>query len=241
MNQTLHCIALRTIAHSDSQYILSVWSAEAGLISVSIPAANTRAARRVRALTMPLSLFEAVSAAPQNRPVKRLKDYKPWRMTSLLSTDISRLITTEFLTDWLESVLRHAPQDSMFTDFLAEGIVILNLIPAADVMTAALWIMFRLTHFYGIEPDLSPEGDYLSIPDGCIMRTAPANGIFFTGKDLELFRRLGNLDISSPHGAFSRAERRRLIDMLLTYYTTHHIPCLNLKALETLGTISAAH
>ncbi|MDE7426683.1 MAG: recombination protein O N-terminal domain-containing protein [Muribaculaceae bacterium] len=239
MNQTLHCIALRSIAHSDSQYILSVWSAEAGLISVSVPAAHTPAARRIRALTMPLSMFEAVTSGPQTRPIKRLKDYKPWRMTSTLSSDISRLITAEFLTDWLEAVLRHAPQDTLFTDFLAEGLVILNLIPPADVMTAALWIMFRLTHFYGIMPDLSREGDYLSIPDGYIMRTAPASGIFFTGADLELLRRLGKMEISTSHGAFSRTERRRLIDILLTYYTAHHIPCLNLRALETLDNISA--
>lgn len=83
MYTALHCIALRTVRHSDTKNIVSAWSRELGRVAFAFPAGSGREARRRRALTTPLALFEGQCELRPGREIHTIRDLRRSRAARL--------------------------------------------------------------------------------------------------------------------------------------------------------------
>ncbi len=72
MQETLHMIALRTVAYADDRSILSAYTRSRGFMSLLVRGGKGREASRRRALLQPMSVVECVADIVPGRDVSRI-------------------------------------------------------------------------------------------------------------------------------------------------------------------------
>lgn len=236
MYRSVTGIALRTIRHSDSRSILSVWTAELGHISVNVPADNGRRASRTRALTMPLSpICMEVDIRP-DRQIFNIRELRPAFTTPGISCDPGKVMTAIFLADFLEVSLRGQQPEPLMTTFILENIRLLDRLPHAAALNFIIYFLVRLTSFLGIDPDPADPGTLFDLREGCFRLSAPLHNQYLDEVSTSVLRALLRINRRNlARFKFSRSERRSILDKLLLYYTIHHRPVLSLPSLAVIA------
>lgn len=236
MYHTVTGIALRTVRHNDRQSLLSLWTAELGRITVAVPATGGRQAVRLRALTMPLSLISAEVDVRPGRDIHSYREMRPLTVLSGISADPAKTLTALFLADFLETTLRSAPADRAMSEFLFEKIVEFDSLSDRAVPNYHLYLLLRLTRFFGIEPDWNEPGAVFDLAEGRFRRSAPLHSQFIEGDEALTLRKLARASARSLRVfRLGREGRRRTLDLLLQYYTIHHRPVVGLPSLAVLS------
>ena len=225
MYSTLHCVALRTIRHDDRTSILSAWSAERGRVAVAMPAGSGREAQRRRALTMPLSLFEAVDVTRSGRELLQLRDIRPAAVTSSLRAHPVKTALALFIADVLDSVLRTSAPDGRLSDFLFGAVRALDATSDANALANFhLWFLRALATLTGIAPDFGSwsPGAVFDMAEGLFRSTPPVHGRYLLPADALGVRLLGRLTLDNIRRVrLNRDTRRRLLDGTLDYFALH--------------------
>lgn len=239
MLTTLHAVALRTVRYNDRQSILTAWTAETGRMSFALSEANTAEARRRRALSMPLSLFEATVDLRPDRDIVNIRDMRPSLTTPNTASHPVRAAVAMFAAEILGAVLRESgvPDPGMYA-------VIRAMAEATDTLGARalanlpLWFMHRLSVPLGFEPDFTEarpgswfnalRGVFSPSRDTSVRETYP----YADMRPLLMFARM---DTSQLHRLrLAAGHRRILLDHILTYYSMHHTPLRGLRSLPVL-------
>lgn len=236
MYRSVTGIALRTVRYSDSKAILSVWTAELGRISVNLPANNGRRASRVRALTMPLSPICLEVDVRPDRAIFNIRELRPAITIPGIGADPAKTITALFLADFLEVSLRDLQPEPLMTKFILESVSLLDRLPHITALNFNIYFLIRLTRFLGIEPDWVEPGTLFDLREGCFRLSAPLHNQYLDEASTAILRHLSRI---SPRNlvcfSFTRAERHRILDQLLLYYTMHHRPVLSLPSLAVIA------
>ena len=241
MFTTLHCIALRSVKHSDSKSILSAWSRELGRISIAMPEGCSREARRRRALTMPLGLFEGECDLRPGRDILSMRDVKPSGTLPGGTMNPAKTAGAMFLADVLDALLRHSPADEHLSIFLFDAMdTFASENRPAAICNFHIVFLYRLMHFLGIEPHMGSwrEGAYFDLREGRFSLTMPLHDFYLSDDGVAAMRLLARLNYRTMHLArFSREDRNRILDTLLDYYTAHLVRLDSLKSLQVLRSL----
>lgn len=238
MYTSIHCIALRTVRHSDSKNILSVWSRELGRVSLIVPAGSGREARRRRALSTPLSTFEGECDVRPGRELLTVRDVRPMPGSLALSADPSKSFAAVFLAEALDLLLRRSERDDTLSDFLFGSLAVFaRLEGAASSANFHLVFLYRLAGPLGIAPDVAEwrEGYVFDMRDGVFRPSAPAHADYLLPTETSALVWLDRLNYRNMrvwrtgHGA-----RNEILDRILRYYAIHLAPLTALKSLEVL-------
>ncbi len=230
MYTPLHCIALRTVRHSDSRAILTAWSAERGRIAVALPDGKGREAVRRRALTMPLAMFECIADLRPGKDILTVRDLRPSPGSpAAAAPGPARTMLHLFLAEALDRLLRESAPQPLLADYLFDSLRRLGRMarPAA-LANFHIVFLFRLARFLGVAPDISvPAGSdasrlYFDLRDARFRASLPAHPLFLAGDEAAAVALLGRLDFENLHLAhFTREERARILDGILDYYRLH--------------------
>lgn len=242
MYEALHCIALHTVRHSDRQSILAAWTLERGRVGILMPADNGREARRRRALTMPLALFEGVESTRPGRDLLLLRDLRPSAVTQSLHSHPVKGAMAMFLAELLDSVLRTTQPDERLWRFLTASVQALDAMTApTGVANFHLWFMRALATLTGIAPDFGSwrPGAVFDMREGLFRRTAPLHGRYLLPAEAEGVRLLGRLTAENmARVRLNREVRGRMLDGLLEYYALHGaLPSGGLRSLEVVRSL----
>lgn len=247
MYTPLHCIALRTVRHSDSRAILTAWSSELGRVSIGMPDGKGREATRRRALTMPLSLFEAVADVRPGREILSVRDMRPMSGSPASGAPgPARTMLHFFLAEVLDRLLRQSVPDPLLSDYVFGSIRRLGRLSSpAGAANFHLVFLFGLTRFLGIAPDTAvpagsePDKLIFDMRDATFRRTPPRHPLFHSGQEAAAVALLGRLTFDNMHIAhFTRDERARILDGIIDYYRLHLTPPGDLRSLEVLRQLS---
>lgn len=227
--EELHCIALRTVRHSDRQSILAAWSRERGRVGIVMPADNGREARRRRALTMPLALFEGIEPSrPCSGELVRLRELRPTAVTSSLHSHPVKGSVALFLAEVLDSVLRMAQPEQRLWDFLEASVRALDALSApVAVANFHLWFLRALATLTGIAPDFGTwrPGAVFDMEEGVFRASAPLHGRYLQPEEALAVRLLGRMTPANIAGIrMPRELRSRMLDGILEYYALHGMP-----------------
>lgn len=231
MYRKLDCIALRTVKYSDKNAILSAFSREEGRVSLLVPAGTGRAAARLRALMMPMGMFECVAEIRPARDILPVRDVRPITLPPI--GDPLRSSLALFLADILGGVLREQAADPSLFQFLERAINLLGDVPSATnphPLTAKalcnfhIWFLLRLTVPLGIEPDWSTyrPGSYFDLTGGIFRTLPPSHRNFLPQGESATGRLLSRLTPRNlGHLQLTRFERNTVLDRILLYFRTH--------------------
>lgn len=243
MYTPLHCIALRTVRHSDSRAILTAWSAELGRVSIGMPDGRGREASRRRALTMPLAFFEAVGDVRPGRDILTVRDLKATAGSPTgAAPGPARTMLHLFLAEALDHLLRQSSPEPLLSEYVFGSLRELGRMthPVA-LANFHIVFLFGLARFLGIAPDTAvpsgAEADKLifDLRDASFRRSLPAHPLFYGGGEAEAVALLGRMNFGNMHLVhFTREERGRILDGIINYYHLHLSPPGGLKTLEVL-------
>ena len=236
----LTIICLRLTRHSDSRSILTALSREAGRVAMGVPAGNNREARRLRALTMPLSVLTCETVARPGQEILPIRQAAAARVTASLHSHPVKQMMAMFVAETVSLVMRQGGEDPVLFDFVASAA--LRLDSADEAATANLHICFlcRLAEVTGIEPDRSTykKGRVLDMRDGVWRATPPLHPDYLTPDESSAAALLGRMTFDNM-GRFrlGHAARQRALDVALRYFSIHTAPLGGLRSLAVLRSL----
>lgn len=238
MFQPLTCIALRQVRHSDRHLILIAFSRERGRVALLLPAASTPKASAMRSITQPMCRFECVANITPAHDIFNIRDVR--RMGPPPPASPVKGALALFAADFTASLLREPQPDTNLFDFLC--IWSSTLASATPASTANLHIAFLLAlmQFMGITPDWSTfsKGYVFDMEEGIFRPMPPLHPNFLAPSEAEAAFRLRRLTIhSASKFSLSRADRNRIIDLLLRYYRVHFPSLGTLNSIAVLRSL----
>lgn len=242
MYTSVTCVALRTVKHSDSMSILSVYTAQNGRMSLAIPAGKGREAMRLRALIMPLSVFECQADIRPGRDISRIRDVRA--VTLPASGNPVTAVQAMFVADLLQGLLREPQQDTVLFAYIADAAKRLSDLAAGGsparrrsaLANFHLAFMLRLTRFMGVEPDWATyrPGAVFDMAGGVFRESPPAHGRYLLSAEAEAAWKLRRMNLdNSGFFRFSRTERNTILDRITAYFHIHFpsLPSLDSTAI----------
>ncbi len=237
MYETIHCVALRTIRYSDSRSILSAWTAEHGFMSFAMPDGRGREAMRRRAITMPLSTFEAVCDIRPGRDIYFLRDMRPMKVNMSTSSSPSKLAMALFLAEIFEKTLRNYQTDKAITLLIFDCVEALDSAGRRGVANFAIWTLYRLTEVLGIAPDMASwhRGAIFDFENGCWHESAIGCDYAEAEKTSHGARIISRLNRNNIEWLrLARETRRQMLDAIFRYYELHYVKLLPLNSLNVV-------
>lgn len=222
MFQPLDCISLRLVRHSDRAAILTVYTRQAGRVSMLVPDGAGRGVKRLRALTAPGARFTCMATARNGEKLWRPGDIMPLG-TPLFPDDPAKPAVVLFIADILCNALREQQPEPLLYDFISS---MLELLATGRVRTADFHIIFllRLAHFLGIEPDMASwNKGYIFDMEGGVFTAVPSgHGNYLEAREAAFLKQLWRMTPRNSHlFGLSGTTRATIIDVMLRYYIMH--------------------
>ncbi len=225
MDDRIQGIVLRVVRYSDNASIATVWSWQAGRMSVLVPGGTSKEARRRRAIMMPLGQFEGVLAGRPGAQVRRLSEVRAVRESPAATGHPVRTVVAMFLAEFLCAVLKESQPDALLSRYLAQGIDALLRAEGRALANLHLVFLYHLGHYLGIEPDAGTyrPGRMLDLKDGRYVETMPMHRLYLMPAESRVAYVLSR--VSWQHLdrlRFTRPQRSRALDLVMQYYGLHY-------------------
>jgi len=238
MFENLNCIALRTVKYSDSKSILTAFSRQHGRIGLLLPATNTPAAARKRALALPMARFDCTVDIKPGRMLHSMRDMR--RAGGIPSASPVKGALSMFAADMLASLLREPQTDEQLWNFLEQWIECLAGADAPATANMHICFLVRLMHFMGIEPDWSTyrPGSVFDLNDGIFRAVPPLHRRFLPPSEAAAAFGLRRINHRTARlYAMGRTDRNAILDRLLRYYQIHFPSLGTLNSLSVLRSL----
>jgi len=237
MELSTRCIALRTISHSDTTSIVVLLTRENGIISALTPAGHSREANRRRALLLPLSILDCTLSGKDITELPRLKNVCRTDLPEFRDNHIKN-ISALFLADIIHTLLPKTAPDAQLFDYIIDSIrYFAQVKKSAAIANFHIAFLIGLQHKLGIAPDLSTykRGSLFDLRAGIFRSTAPLNGIYLNKDESATAFTIGRMTYrNSSLFNLTRAQRNRVLDIILSYYSIHLKDITNLQSLEVV-------
>ena len=233
----LHCLALRTVRHSDRASILTAWSAECGRVSLLMPAGNGPESRRRRALTAPMCVFECVGDMRPGRDIMPVRDVKALEVTPGIWSSPVKSAVALFLAEVTSVILPAAMPDARLWQCVRSLVVALEGLGGVALANFHLYYLAVLAAHVGIAPDASGwrRGAVLDMREGAFTLAPPLHHDYLPPAQARLARVLLTADVSRLGMIkLSRADRNVALDAMLKYFTLHYTSMSHLRTLPVL-------
>lgn len=237
MNETLHCISLRAVQVGDNKTLLSAWSREMGRVSFAFPSGTSREGRRRRALSPPLGLFEGRAEIKPGQEILNLRDFSAMPSSpALIPSSIQRNMTSAFIAEVLDHLLRRTAPEQELSDFLFDAITKLGEFERSkSIANFAIIFLIKLARPVGIEPDLSNYrlGDIFDMRDARFRHSAPLHPDYLTQEESAFLYVLARANYKNMHRLqLTPDDRRHILIHILNYYSIHLGELPPIKTLE---------
>lgn len=230
-------VALRTVRYSDRAAIVTLWTAEEGLVAVSMSATSGRESRRRRALTMPMTLVEAVLDVRPGREIANIREITAASVCPDITANPVKGAVAMFMAEVLGNVLREAGgRDEAMWAFISGAVEGLDRADRATVANFPLWFMAHFAVVSGIAPDADSwrPGYYLDLREGLFRASIPMHRDYLDADASRLVRAILLLDDRRLGRLRLGARRRPLLDGIVDYYARHNLPAGTLRTLAVL-------
>lgn len=240
MLQLTRGIVLKYFNYSESSIIAKIFTEEFGLQSYIIKGLHAKNSKTGLALFQPLTLLEFIADQKENKTIHYLKDPRVIFTYQSLHTDVTKRMLLVFLTELLyKSIREEAPDKAMF-DWIYNALTWLDL-SEGEVTNYHLGFMIMFSRFLGFYPKTVLEDTILffDLREGKFSHLKPLNPEFISGELVEQLFKLYSSNFEKCSGIkIGTMQRRKLIDVLISYYQLHLPGFDEMKSVEVLKSIS---
>ncbi|MDE6011022.1 MAG: DNA repair protein RecO C-terminal domain-containing protein [Muribaculaceae bacterium] len=236
MQIPLRGILLQTIRHNDRNDIITLFTEQRGRVTLLSPSGSTRNSRMRRARLAPLALIETQVNFRENRDLQFLGEVAtphPWRN---IYFDPMKGAIAIFIGEFLNKLLRTSEPDVPMWRFLLHAIDALDT-ARRGVANYHLAFLIRTLPFVGILPDIDTyaPGSWFDLRAGAFTEEIPVHTDYLHPAEAGVIPLLLRMNFHNMHSyRFNVDQRRRLLNILLRYYSIHLPIGDQLRSLDVL-------
>lgn len=231
-------IVLRTLRYSDDRLIVEALSRTHGRVSLIVRITHSPRAAVRHTLFTPLAVVEAEWDTPRTGQLGKPTSARVAQPRLTLHTVPEKTVVVLFLAEVLLHVVHSEQADERMFDYVAAALQWLDT-AEKDYANFHLAFLMRLTLFLGIAPDLSePSLPYFDLMAGRYAAVRPMHAHVVEGEEAAAPATLSRMDFATLRlFKFTRAQRNRILDMIIDYYRLHLAAMPELKSTEVLRTL----
>lgn len=235
MQQKYSGIVLQTIKHNETTTIVHFYTQERGRMAALASITHNKRSRLRSAVFQPLSIVE-FELREGNGALHRIKEARTRYVFTSIPYDPAKMSVVFFLTEVLQRTLRAEECDADTYRFIEHSVRWLDLCESS-IANFHLTFLIRFTKFLGLQPDTREyrEGMLFDLSNGRFTVMPTLEGVCLSAQDsalLVLFLRMRYETMH--HFRLQSEERKRLLDIILSYYRYHLPECGNLKTRAVL-------
>lgn len=248
MNYKTEALVLHTVRYGDSRIIIDMYTREAGRQSfiVSISRGGRSAMKKQYFQPLTLLVIEADSRPLQQ--LQRLRNAELLYTWQSLLSEPGKLAIALFVSEFLYHALRAEQKDERLFDYVRSSLEWLDS-RADRYANFHLVFLMRLSRFLGFFPNLSPptvqdgpqsqhpssQEPYFDLRASNFCTTPPPHHDYLMPEEASRIRPLMRMDFATMHlFRLSRADRKRMLEIMERYYRLHLPAFPELRSLPVL-------
>jgi len=237
MIQRTKGIVIKTITYGESGLVVKVFTEELGMQSYLVKGIGGKRSGNKSAFFQPLNLLDLVVYHKENKSLHHLKEVQPEYVYQHVHNDVVKRSLLLFVNELLYKSLHEEVANRSLFHWLHHALIWLDL---ADhhVADFHLMVMIQLSQHLGFYPKKGDARTYsvFDLQEGLFGQQLPSHPYYISGEVVMHLIHLmdASFELSSAATAFSTAQRRDLLDTLITYYKLHIPSFTGFKSLEIL-------
>jgi len=232
-------IVLHRFKYSDSKIIAKIYTEEFGLQAYLIFASDSKKGRLTKSLLQPMFLLDMEVYHNEKRELQKIKEISNQFPFLSIPFDIHKSTIGLFLAEFLIKVIEENEPDKKFFKFLSESIKFFDSIKE-NFQNFHLIFLLKMSKFLGIKPEnnFAPEKSIFDLEAGRFITGIP-NHKHYVGQELSmLINTLLKTSFENMQTVnMNNTERRRLLNIIIDYYTLHLGKPGQMKTLKVLRQI----
>lgn len=239
MLSTTRAIVLKTIKYGDAQLIVDMLTEAHGRLAFIIGVAKTRRTRVGRQLLQPLTIVDIVFDYRPSASLQRMKEAVLAAPFVSLPFDAAKLSVALFLAEFLSATTRVEQCDVPLFRYVENGVRRLDMCTGSCANFHIVFLM-HLAAYMGFRPNLdnAAEGAFFDMRNACFCRSLPPHDDYLRPDEAGKIALLMRMTYATMHlFGFSREERNRCVDIIVTYYRLHLAAFGELRSLPVLKTL----
>ncbi|HUH72778.1 MAG TPA: DNA repair protein RecO [Chitinophagales bacterium] len=232
MLQKTEGIVLKTLKYSESSVITKIFTREYGLNSFIIPGVRSSRNKSKGNLFQPLQILELDVYYHPQKSLLKLKEYRPGHIYTNLYTDMVRQSVTIFAIEVLTKCIHENEVNEKLYDYMRAFLLETDISSLSKSMMPHVFLL-EMSNILGFMPYIEVpflERSYFNLEAG-VFEKNPS----FAQVTLDKLESLLIFDfLDDQHDNFSKKDRLKVLEILLTYFK-FHIP--NFKQITSLDII----
>jgi len=239
-------IVLHALKYGETRIIVDMFTREQGRLSFIVPQPRSERSRIKKQYLQPLTLLQLECDVRPQQQLQKVRD--AWLLVPLSSllSDPKKVTISLFISELLYHALKSEQQNRLLFDYVRSSIEWLDGCTSAFANFHLVFLM-RLSRFLGYLPSLgcvgggSPKEELFFDLRGAVFCTAPPlHRDYLLPQEASRIGLLMRMDYPTMHlFRLSRAERNRILEILLLYYRLHLPAFPELQSLSVLKEIYA--
>ncbi len=234
--ESIRGIALRSVRYNDTSQIVDVFTSSYGYLSLVTKQSRNHRALSSLAFWQPLSMIEFQADI---RPVARLPRPSDvhfyYKYTNVPYSPVKTTIIL-FLAEFLSAALREEKRNEPLYHYIEHSLQWFDeaRFPSA-IANFHLVFLMHLSRFLGIYPNFESPSEYFDLVSGTYQAAPPLHYNYIKGEEAMFLPLLFRMNYSTAHlFKFSSSQRRRIVEVLNTFYRIHLPSFPELKSLQVL-------
>lgn len=232
-------IVLHNIKYGDSKMIVDMFTRAHGRMSfvVSIPKSSKSKLRKQ--FFQPLSMLSLEYDYRPKVQLQKIRNVALFHPYSSLPFDIDKLTVGMFISEFLYHSLYGEQQNEQMFDYIYDSLQWFDGSPSPTA-NFHLVFMMRLSLFLGFYPNLDDfvPGCVFDLRSGSFSSVAPLHSDYLLPDEASQMSLMMRMNYSTMHlFKFTRAQRNRLLDVIVQYYRLHIPGFPEMKSLDVLRNI----
>lgn len=235
MNVTTKAIVLSAVKYQEKGLVVTFFTRSDGLKSYYVPNAfSSRKGAPKAAYFQPMTLLAIEAVHKNTSTLESLREVRIDFPYASLQTHVAKQTLALFLSEMLRNCLHEAEPNEPLFDLVEAAFHWLD--HHETVANFHLILLLEMTKHLGFHPRLDEtEGPYFDLRDGHFLTSPTADTVPQT--ETLLLRRLAGLRFGEDDKAFSGAQRRELLGLLVRYYACHLDGFRKPRSLEVLAEV----
>lgn len=229
-------IVLHSVKYSEQKIIVDMFTRQWGRLSFAVQLPHSARSKLKKQYFQPLTLLYIEADIRQQQQLQKMTEASLLTPLPSLQLDASKLAISLFICEFLYHALRDEQQNVPLFDYVCTSVEWLNQ-RESDFANFHLVFLMHLSRFLGFYPNLDDyrEGDYFDMRLAEFCRVAPMHRDFLMPQEAGRIRLLMRMDFFSMHlFRLSRADRNRILELLMHYYRFHIPQFPELRSLPVL-------
>ena len=212
---------LHAIKYGEGRIIADMFCREHGHLSFILPVPRSERSRIKKQYLQPLTLLSIECDVRPQQQLQKLRDAALLAPLPSLLSDQYKISIALFLSEFLYHALRGEQRNVPLFDYVRSSIEWLDG-TAGNAANFHLVFLMRMSRFLGFWPNLYDDGEYFDLRQATFCNQPPLHRDFLMPQEAGHIRLLMRMDYPTMHlFRLSRAERSRILQLLLLYYRLH--------------------